>query len=150
MATFSPAPVPQVIEHTSCGERGFDLSSRLLRERIIFLIGPVEDAMASAVCIAQLLFLEAEIPTKEISMYINSPGGVVTSGMAIYDTMQFIKPPVSTLWRRPGGLDGFAAAGGRRAGHALSRCRTPASWSISPRAASRARLRHRVATRKTS
>ena len=87
---------PQVIENTSRGERGFDIYSRLLRERIIFLTGPVEDHMASVI-VAQLLFLEAENPKKEISMYINSPGGVVTSGLAIYDTMQFIRPKVSTL-----------------------------------------------------
>ena len=88
--------IPQVIENTSRGERGFDIYSRLLRERIIFLTGPVEDHMASVI-IAQLLFLEAENPKKEISMYINSPGGVVTAGMAIYDTMQFIRPKISTL-----------------------------------------------------
>ena len=88
--------IPQVIENTSRGERGFDIYSRLLRERIIFLTGPVEDHMASVI-VAQLLFLEAENPKKEISMYINSPGGVVTAGMAIYDTMQFIRPKVSTL-----------------------------------------------------
>jgi ATP-dependent Clp protease, protease subunit len=88
--------IPQVIENTSRGERGFDIYSRLLRERIIFLTGPVEDHMASVI-VAQLLFLEAENPKKEISMYINSPGGVVTSGLAIYDTMQFIRPKVSTL-----------------------------------------------------
>jgi ATP-dependent Clp protease protease subunit len=88
--------IPQVIENTSRGERGFDIYSRLLRERIIFLTGPIEDHMASVI-IAELLFLEAENPKKEISMYINSPGGVVTSGLAIYDTMQFIKPKVSTL-----------------------------------------------------
>jgi ATP-dependent Clp protease protease subunit len=88
--------IPQVIENTSRGERGFDIYSRLLRERIIFLTGPVEDHMASVI-IAQLLFLESENPKKEIALYINSPGGVVTSGLAIYDTMQFIKPKVSTL-----------------------------------------------------
>jgi ATP-dependent Clp protease protease subunit len=88
--------IPQVIENTSRGERGFDIYSRLLRERIIFLTGQVEDGMASVI-IAQLLFLEAENPKKEISMYINSPGGVVTSGLAIYDTMQYIRPKVSTL-----------------------------------------------------
>ena len=88
--------IPQVIENTSRGERGFDIYSRLLRERIIFLTGQVEDHMASVV-IAQLLFLEAENPKKEISLYINSPGGVVTAGLAIYDTMQFIRPTVSTL-----------------------------------------------------
>ncbi len=88
--------IPQVIENTPRGERGFDIYSRLLRERIVFLTGAIEDGMASVI-IAQLLFLEAENPKKEISMYINSPGGVVTSGLAIYDTMQFIKPKVSTL-----------------------------------------------------
>jgi ATP-dependent Clp protease, protease subunit len=88
--------IPQVIENTSRGERGFDIYSRLLRERIIFLTGPVEDHMASVI-VAQLLFLEAENPKKEISMYINSPGGVVTSGLAIYDTMQFIRPDVATV-----------------------------------------------------
>src|ERR1700709_2860575 len=88
--------IPQVIENTSRGERGFDIYSRLLRERIIFLTGQVEDHMASVV-IAQLLFLEAENPKKEISLYINSPGGVVTAGLAIYDTMQFIRPRVATL-----------------------------------------------------
>ena len=88
--------IPQVIENTSRGERGFDIYSRLLRERIIFLTGPVEDHVASVI-IAELLFLEAENPKKEISMYINSPGGVVTSGLAIYDTMQFIRPKISTL-----------------------------------------------------
>lgn len=88
--------VPIVIEQTSRGERSFDIYSRLLKERIIFLVGPVNDHM-STLAVAQLLFLEAENPDKEISMYINSPGGVVTSGLAIYDTMQYIRPPVSTL-----------------------------------------------------
>jgi len=88
--------VPMVVEQSNRGERAYDIFSRLLKERIIFITGPVEDGMASLVC-AQLLWLEAENPKKEIAMYINSPGGVVTSGLAIYDTMQFIKPPVSTL-----------------------------------------------------
>lgn len=88
--------VPMVVEQTNRGERAYDIFSRLLKERIIFVNGPVEDGMSMLVC-AQLLFLESENPKKEINMYINSPGGVVTSGMAIYDTMQFIKPPVSTL-----------------------------------------------------
>ncbi|MCZ2203748.1 ATP-dependent Clp endopeptidase proteolytic subunit ClpP [Bartonella sp. A05] len=88
--------VPMVVEQTNRGERAYDIFSRLLKERIIFINGPVEDGMAMLVC-AQLLFLESENPKKEISLYINSPGGVVTSGMAIYDTMQFIRPPVSTL-----------------------------------------------------
>ncbi|MFM2281962.1 MAG: ATP-dependent Clp endopeptidase proteolytic subunit ClpP [Pseudomonadota bacterium] len=92
----SMAIIPQVIEQTNRGERGWDIFSRLLRERIIFLIGPVDDTMAALAC-AQLLFLESENPKKEIALYINSPGGYVTAGMAIYDTMQFIKPPVSTL-----------------------------------------------------
>jgi len=88
--------VPMVIEQTSRGERSYDIYSRLLKERIIFLLGEVEDHMANLV-VAQLLFLESENPEKEISLYINSPGGVVTAGLAIYDTMQFIKPDVSTL-----------------------------------------------------
>ena len=88
--------VPMVVEQSSRGERAFDIYSRLLRERIIFLTGPVEDYSASLI-VAQLLFLEAENPKKEISFYINSPGGVVTSGLSIYDTMQFIKCPVTTL-----------------------------------------------------
>ena len=88
--------VPMVVEQTNRGERAYDIYSRLLKERIIFITGPIEDHMSTLVC-AQLLFLEAENPKKEIAMYINSPGGVVTSGFAIYDTMQFIKPAVSTL-----------------------------------------------------
>jgi ATP-dependent Clp protease, protease subunit len=88
--------VPMVVEQTNRGERAYDIFSRLLKERIIFITGAVEDGMASLV-VAQLLFLEAENPKKEISMYINSPGGVVTSGLAIYDTMQFVRPDVSTL-----------------------------------------------------
>ena len=88
--------VPMVIEQTGRGERSFDIFSRLLKERIIFLNGPVEDVMASLVC-AQLLFLESENPNKDIFMYINSPGGIVTSGLAIYDTMQYIRPDVATV-----------------------------------------------------
>ena len=88
--------VPMVVEQTNRGERAYDIYSRLLKERIVFVTGPIEDHLASLIT-AQLLFLEAENPKKEISMYINSPGGVVTSGMAIYDTMQFIRPPVATL-----------------------------------------------------
>jgi ATP-dependent Clp protease protease subunit len=88
--------VPMVVEQTSRGERSYDIYSRLLKERIIFLLGEVEDHMANLV-VAQLLFLESENPEKDISLYINSPGGVVTAGLAIYDTMQFIKPDVSTL-----------------------------------------------------
>tara|TARA_B100000965_G_scaffold176269_1_gene147039 strand:- start:1909 stop:2532 length:624 start_codon:yes stop_codon:yes gene_type:complete len=88
--------VPMVVEQTSRGERAYDIYSRLLKERIIFVVGPIEDYMANVI-IAQLLFLESEDPKKDISIYINSPGGSVTSGMAIYDTMQFCKPDVSTL-----------------------------------------------------
>jgi len=88
--------VPMVVEQSSRGERAYDIYSRLLKERIIFIVGAIEDHMANIV-VAQLLFLESENPDKDISIYINSPGGVVTSGMAIYDTMQFIKPDVSTL-----------------------------------------------------
>jgi ATP-dependent Clp protease protease subunit len=88
--------VPMVVEQTNRGERAYDIYSRLLKERIIFITGPIEDHVASLV-VAQLLFLEAENPKKEVSMYINSPGGVVTSGLAIYDTMQFVRPQVSTL-----------------------------------------------------
>lgn len=88
--------VPMVVEQTSRGERAYDIYSRLLKERIIFLLGEVEDHMANLV-VAQLLFLESENPEKDIALYINSPGGVVTAGLAIYDTMQFIKPDVSTL-----------------------------------------------------
>lgn len=88
--------VPMVIEQTSRGERSYDIYSRLLKERIVFLLGEVEDHMANLV-VAQLLFLESENPDKDISLYINSPGGVVTAGLAIYDTMQYIKPDVSTL-----------------------------------------------------
>lgn len=88
--------VPMVVEQTSRGERAFDIYSRLLKERLIFLVGPIDDNVANLV-MAQLLFLEAENPEKDISLYINSPGGVVTAGMAIYDTMQYIKPDVSTI-----------------------------------------------------
>ena len=88
--------VPMVVEQTARGERAFDIYSRLLKERIIFLIGPVNDGVSSLVC-AQLLFLESENPSKDISFYINSPGGVVTSGLGIYDTMQYIRPDVSTV-----------------------------------------------------
>ena len=88
--------VPMVVEQTSRGERAYDIFSRMLKERIIFLAGPVHDGMSSLIC-AQLLFLEAENPSKEIAMYINSPGGYVSSGLAIYDTMQYVRAPVSTI-----------------------------------------------------
>ena len=117
--------VPTVIETSGRGERAYDIYSRLLKERIIFITGPINDDIATLV-VAQLLFLEAENPKKEISMYINSPGGMVTSGLAIYDTMQFVRPQVSTM-----------SLPGRRA--YVSRCQMRASWCISPRAASRAK-----------
>ncbi|HKT20951.1 MAG TPA: ATP-dependent Clp endopeptidase proteolytic subunit ClpP [Stellaceae bacterium] len=88
--------VPMVVEQTNRGERAYDIYSRLLKERIIFLVGPVNDAVASLIC-AQLLFLESENPTKDIAFYINSPGGIVTSGLAIYDTMQYIRPEIATV-----------------------------------------------------
>ena len=94
--TYMNTLVPMVVEQTSRGERSYDIFSRLLKERIIFVSGPVHDGMATLI-VAQLLFLEAENPSKEIAMYINSPGGVVTSGLSIYDTMQYIRPKVSTL-----------------------------------------------------
>src|SRR5579864_799097 len=94
--TYMNYLVPMVVEQTNRGERAYYIYSRLLKERIIFITGPIEDGMASLV-VAQLLFLEADNPKKEVSIYINSPGGIVTSGLAIYDTMQFIRPAVSTL-----------------------------------------------------
>ena len=109
--------VPMVVEQTSRGERAYDIYSRLLKERLIFLVGPIDDHMANVV-VAQLLFLESENPEKEISIYINSPGGVVTAGMAIYDTMQYIKPDVSTTCIGPaasmGALLLAAGAPGKR------------------------------------
>jgi ATP-dependent Clp protease protease subunit len=109
--------VPMVVEQTSRGERAFDIFSRLLKERIVFLTGPFEDGMAALIC-SQLLFLESENPKKEISMYINSPGGIVTSALAIYDTMQYIKSPVSTVCMgmaaSAGSLILQAGAAGRR------------------------------------
>lgn len=97
-STFNPQSnlVPMVVEQSARGERAYDIYSRLLKERVIFVVGQIEDHMANLI-VAQLLFLESENPDKDISLYINSPGGVVTAGMAIYDTMQFIKPDVSTL-----------------------------------------------------
>ena len=94
--TYGSALVPMVVEQTSRGERAFDIYSRLLKERIIFINGPIDDAVSSVIC-AQLLFLESENPKLDISMYINSPGGIVTSGLAIYDTMEYIRPEVSTV-----------------------------------------------------
>ena len=124
--------VPMVVEQTSRGERAFDIFSRLLKERIIFLTGPVEDGM-SALITAQLLFLESENPKKEISMYINSPGGVVTSGLAIYDTMQYIRSPVATVsargWRRRWAPSCWLPG---EPGHRYRPCPTHASWCTSP------------------
>jgi len=96
MQTNAMSLVPMVVEQTSRGERAYDIFSRLLKERVIFVVGPIEDHMANLI-VAQLLFLESENPDKDIHMYINSPGGVVTSGLSIYDTMQFIRPDVSTI-----------------------------------------------------
>ena len=96
MAVYMNALVPMVVEQTNRGERAYDIYSRLLKERIIFLVGPVNDAVASVIC-AQLLFLESENPSKDISFYINSPGGLVTSGLAIYDTMQYIRADIATV-----------------------------------------------------
>ena len=96
LTVYNNTLVPMVVEQTSRGERSYDIYSRLLKERLIFVVGPVDDYMANVV-VAQLLFLESENPDKDIALYINSPGGIVTSGLAIYDTMQFIKPDVSTI-----------------------------------------------------
>jgi len=106
------ALVPMVVEQSSRGERAYDIFSRLLKERVIFVVGPIEDQMANLI-VAQLLFLESENPDKDIHLYINSPGGVVTAGMAIYDTMQFIKPDVSTLCiGQAASMGSFLLAGG--------------------------------------
>ena len=115
-SSFSPENVliPMVVEQTPKGERSFDIYSRLLKERVIFLVGPVEDNMANVI-VAQLLFLEAENPDKEIYLYINSPGGSVTAGMSIYDTMQFIKPKVSTVCiGQAASMGAFLLAGGEK------------------------------------
>jgi len=116
--------VPMVVEQTNRGERAYDIFSRLLKEHIIFVAGPIEDSMAMLVT-AQLLFLEAENPKKEISMYINSPGGVVTSGLAIYDTMQHIRPPVATVCMGQAASMGslLLAAGEKGMRHALPNAR---------------------------
>lgn len=108
------ALVPMVVEQTARGERSYDIYSRLLKERVIFLVGPVEDHMANLV-VAQMLFLEAENPDKDIHLYINSPGGSVTAGMSIYDTMQFIKPDVSTMCiGQAASMGAFLLAGGEK------------------------------------
>ncbi len=108
--------VPMVVEQTNRGERAYDIYSRLLKERVIFITGPIDDYGASLVT-AQLLFLEADNPKKEISMYINSPGGVVTAGMAIYDTMQFVQPPVATLCIGQAASMGSLLLAGGQEGH---------------------------------
>ena len=106
--------VPMVVEQTSRGERSYDIYSRLLKERVIFIVGPIEDHMANLI-VAQLLFLESENPEKDISVYINSPGGSVTAGMAIYDTMQFIQPEISTLCiGQAASMGAFLLAGGEK------------------------------------
>jgi ATP-dependent Clp protease protease subunit len=106
--------VPMVVEQTARGERAYDIYSRLLKDRVIFLVGPIDDHVANLV-VAQLLFLESENPDKEISIYINSPGGVVTAGLAIYDTMQFIKPDVSTMCiGQAASMGAFLLAGGAK------------------------------------
>lgn len=106
--------VPMVVEQTSRGERSYDIYSRLLKERVIFIVGPIEDHMANLI-VAQLLFLESENPDKDISVYINSPGGSVTAGMAIYDTMQFIRPEISTLCvGQAASMGAFLLAGGAK------------------------------------
>lgn len=106
--------IPMVVEQTSRGERSYDIYSRLLKERVIFIVGPIEDHMANLI-VAQLLFLESENPEKDISVYINSPGGSVTAGMAIYDTMQFIKPEISTLCiGQAASMGAFLLAGGAK------------------------------------
>lgn len=105
--------VPVVVEQTSRGERSYDIYSRLLKERVIFLVGPIDDQMANLV-VAQMLFLESENPDKDIHLYINSPGGVVTAGMSIYDTMQFVKPEISTLCiGQAASMGAFLLAGGQ-------------------------------------
>ncbi len=110
--------VPMVVEQTARGERSYDIYSRLLKERVIFLVGEVNDQVANLM-VAQMLFLESENPDKDIHLYINSPGGAVTAGLAIYDTMQFIKPDVSTMCIGQACSMGVAAADGRRQGQAV-------------------------------
>ena len=110
--------IPMVVEQTNRGERAYDIFSRLLKDSIIFIGTPIDDAVANLV-IAQMLFLEAEDPERDILLYINSPGGSITAGLAIYDTMQFIKPDVADVLHRAGGVDGGGAAGGRGEGQAV-------------------------------
>ena len=133
------ALVPMVVEQTNRGERAYDIFSRLLKERIIFLIGGVDDGVASLIC-AQMLYLESENPNKDISFYINSPGGLVTSGLAVYDTMQYIRPEISTVCiGQAASMGSLLMAAGAKA--SATRCRIRGSWSTSPPAGSRARRR---------
>jgi ATP-dependent Clp protease protease subunit len=146
--TFLNTLVPMVVEQTNRGERAYDIYSRLLKERIIFVTGPIEDQVASLIT-AQLLFLEAENPKKEISMYINSPGGIVTSGMAIYDTMQFIRPAVATLCiGQAASMGSLLLCAGEKV--CATRCPMRASCCISPLAASKVRRATSSATPRTS
>ena len=131
--------IPTVEETTSRGSIRYDIFSRLLKERIIFVSGPVHDEMATVI-VAQLLFLEAENPSKEIAMYINSPGGVVTSGLSIYDTMQYIKPKVSTVCIGQAASMGSLLLAAGEPGMRF-RCPTAGSWCTSPLAATRVRRR---------
>ena len=123
--------VPMVVEQSSRGERAYDIYSRLLKERVVFLVGPVEDLVANVV-VAQLLFLESENPDKDIHLYINSPGGLVTAGMAIYDTMQFIKPDVSTMCIGQAASMGALLLAGGSQGQALLPAQFPAHDSPAP------------------
>jgi len=140
--------VPMVVEQTSRGERAYDIYSRLLKDRIVFIGSPIDDDVANLV-IAQLLFLEAEDPDKDINLYINSPGGIVTSGMAIYDTMQFIKPPVAAVCiGQAASMAAVLLAGGRRGSGRPSP--TPGSSSTSRWAERKARPRTSRSRRKRS
>ena len=129
--------VPMVVEQTARGERAYDIYSRLLKERLVFIVGPVEDQMANLI-VAQLLYLESENPDKDIQLYINSPGGSVTSGLSIYDTMQFVNCDVSTICVGQAASMGALLLAGGTKGNDL-RCRTHASWFTSPAQVSRAR-----------
>ncbi len=142
--TYMNYLVPMVVEQTNRGERAYDIYSRLLKERIIFITGPIEDGVATLV-VAQLLFLEAENPKKEVSMYINSPGGVVTSGMAIYDTMQFVRPPVSTLCVGQAASMGSLLSGRRGEGPALRASQRPYHGSPAVRRVPGSGHRHHAA-----
>ncbi len=118
--------VPIVVEQTARGERSYDIYSRLLKDRVVFIVGPIDDYMANVV-VAQLLFLESENPDKDVHLYINSPGGIVTAGLSIYDTMQFIKPDVSTICLGQAASMGSLLLDRRHEGQALLSCRIRAS-----------------------